>query len=280
MGFVLLGIVYGGIMLVTALITIVAVKEPENLKPAKSIGFIETYKEVFKNVPYLFILATYILHIIAITIVSGIAIYFFNYILASRNAINPEEQTTFAMLTLIGSAFIFIPVSVLLSKKIGKKAVYSAGFIIIAAVLMVLYAVAHNMPVSFTLAMLGVLGVGFGFTYALPYAIVADAIEYDYLRTGQRREGAFFGIWTWGLKLGQALAALSMGWILQMMGYIKGAMPQSPSAELGIRMLLGPIPAAIFLLAAIVLYFYPITEKRYAEIQEQIKEMEAGKLKA
>jgi GPH family glycoside/pentoside/hexuronide:cation symporter len=277
MGFVLLGIVYGSIMLVTTLLTVFTVKEPENLKPAKSMGFIETYKEVFKNGPYLLILATYILHIIAITIVSGIAIYFFDYVLASRNAINPQEQTTFAMLILIGTAFVFIPVSVLLSKKIGKKPVYSAGFVIIAAVLMVLYALAHTMPVSFTLAMMGVMGVGFGFTYALPYAIVADAIEYDYMRTGERREGSFFGIWTWGLKLGQALAALSMGWMLQIMGYVKGAMPQSPSAELGIRLLLGPIPAAIFLIAAIVLYFYPITEKRYAEIQKQIKEMEASK---
>jgi GPH family glycoside/pentoside/hexuronide:cation symporter len=121
------------------------------------------------------------------------------------------------------------------------------------------------------------MGTGFGFTYALPYAIVADAIEYDYMRTGERREGAFFGIWTWGLKLGQALAALSMGWILQSMGYIKEALPQSPSAELGIRLLLGPIPAAVFLLAAIVLYFYPITEKRYEEIKEQIRIMEGKK---
>ncbi len=277
MGFVLLGIVYGGIMLVTALITIITVKEPEDLKPAKSRGFIETYIEVFKNGPYLLVLATYVLHIIAITIVSGVAVYYFDYVLAARQAIDSKAQTTLAMLILIGTAFVFIPISVFLSKRVGKKIVYSLGFIIIAAVLMVLFAYGHRMPVSFTLGMMCVMGTGFGFTYALPYAIVADAIEYDYMRTGERREGSFFGIWTWGLKLGQALAALSMGWILQSMGYIKEALPQSPSAELGIRLLLGPIPAAVFILAAIVLYFYPITEKRYEEIQEQIKKMEGAK---
>jgi GPH family glycoside/pentoside/hexuronide:cation symporter len=62
------------------------------------------------------------------------------------------------------------------------------------------------------------------------------------------------------------------------MGYVKGVLPQTPSAELGIKLLLGPISAAVFILAALVLYFYPITEKRYSEIQEQIKEMEAAKV--
>ncbi|HEY9160804.1 MAG TPA: MFS transporter [Desulfomonilia bacterium] len=276
-GFVLLGIIYGGIMLVTALITVFTVKEPESTKPAKAMGFFETYKQVFKNGPYLLILATYILHIVAITIVSGVAVYYFDYILAARQVIDPKAQTTLAMLILIGTAFIFIPISVLASKKIGKKLVYGAGFVVIAAVLMVLFTFGHRMPVSFTLIMMCVMGTGFGFTYALPYAIVADAIEYDYMRTGERREGSFFGIWTWGLKLGQALAALSMGWILQVMGYVKEALPQTPSAELGIRMLLGPIPAAVFILAALVLYFYPITEKRYEEIKEQIRLMEGKK---
>ncbi len=119
------------------------------------------------------------------------------------------------------------------------------------------------------------MGVGFGFTYALPYAIVPDAIEYDYLMTGQRREGAFYGIWTWALKIGQALAVLAMGWVLSLMGYLPNVMSQSPSAKLGIRLFLGPIPAAIFILGAVAVYLYPINEKRYEEILAAIKKKEA-----
>jgi Na+/melibiose symporter-like transporter len=52
-------------------------------------------------------------------------------------------------------------------------------------------------------------------------------------------------------------------------------MPQAADAQLGIRLFLGPIPAVVFLLAAVVLYFYPITEKRYKEILAQIAAMEA-----
>jgi len=141
--------------------------------------------------------------------------------------------------------------------------------------LMMMFFLGHTQGIAFNLIMMAFLGIGMGLLYAMPYAIVADSIEYDYLRTGERREGAFFGIFTWGLKMGQAAASLLMGITLEAMGYVANAIPQAASAQLGIRLFLGPIPAAVFLLAAVVIYFYPITEKRYKEILAQIAVMEA-----
>jgi GPH family glycoside/pentoside/hexuronide:cation symporter len=271
MGFVLMGTIFGAVMLVTALITVFSVQESAVVKPATSMGFWETYREVFKNKPYLFILMVYILHILGITIASGIVIYYFKYVLVA------EDMTTYAMLIFIGVAMLFIPVSVAMSKKTGKKLVYGTGFVIMAVGLMVLFFMGSTMGIAFNLIMMAFLGIGMGLLYAMPYAIVADSIEYDYLRTGERREGAFFGIFTWGLKMGQALASFVMGMTLEAMGYVANAIPQAASAQIGIRLFLGPIPAAVFFLAALVLYFYPITEKRYKEILAQIAVMEAKK---
>lgn len=268
-GFVVMGVVFGGVMLVSALITVFTVREPATLHPAKSMGFLKTYLEVFRNVPYVLIMLAYIMHVVAITIVSGIAIYYFKYILKN------EPMTTPALLILLVTAMLFIPVSVLLGKRIGKKLVYAAGMLIIALVLMILFFFGHLRPINFSLALMFLMGIGFGFTYAMPYAMVPDAIEYDYLRTGERREGAFYGIWTWGLKIGQAIAVMIMGWVLSLMGYVANVVPQTPSSELGIRLFLGPIPAAVFVLGAVVLYFYPINEQRYEEILRQIKAREA-----
>jgi GPH family glycoside/pentoside/hexuronide:cation symporter len=271
LGFVLMGTIFGAVLLVSTLTTVFSVRESAVIKPAISMGFWETYKEVFKNKPYLLILLSYILHILGITIASGIVIYYFKYVLGAEN------MTTIAMLLLIGVAILFIPVSVAMSKKTGKKLVYGTGFVIMAVGLMVLFLMGHTMGVTFNLIMMAFMGIGMGFLYAMPYAIVADSIEYDYLRTGEHREGAFFGIWTWGLKIGQALAAFIMGVTLEAMGYVANAMPQTASSQLGIRLFLGPIAAAFFILAAVVLYFYPITEKRYKEILAQIAVMESKK---
>ena len=271
LGFVLMGTIFGAVLLVSTLTTVFSVRESAVIRPAMSMGFWETYREVFKNKPYLLILLSYILHIIGITIASGIVIYYFKYLLGAEN------MTTIAMLLLIGIAILFIPVSVAMSKKVGKKLVYGAGFVIMAVGLMVLFIWGNTMGVTFNLIMMAFMGIGMGFLYAMPYAIVADSIEYDYLRTGERREGAFFGIWTWGLKIGQALAVFIMGVTLETMGYVANAIPQAESAQLGIRLFLGPIAAAFFILAAVALYYYPITEKRYKEILEQIAVMDAKK---
>jgi GPH family glycoside/pentoside/hexuronide:cation symporter len=269
-GSMVMGIIFGSAMLITALITVFTIKEPET-KPAQSMNFIKTYLAVFKNKPFLFILGAYVFHIMSITTVSGILIYFFKYIMGN------EGQTTIALLILLVTAMLFIPVSVVLAKKIGKKSVYGAGMLIIAFICMVLFFFAHTMDVTFTFGMMFLAGVGMGFTYAMPYAILPDAIEYDYLLTGERREGSYYGIWTWALKIGQALSVFLMGWILSISGYIPNLMAQSESAKLGIRIFLGPVPAAIFVLGALILYFYPIDEKKYEEIVADIKKMEAGK---
>lgn len=270
-GFILMGLIFGIVMLAAALTTVFTIKEPARLKPAKTTGFVKTYIDVFKNRPYVIILVTYIFNVLAVTIASAIVIYYFKYVLLA------ESATTWAILIFIGGALVFIPVSVLLSRRVGKKLAYGTGFFLMAVALMALFFFGHTQGLTFTLVLMAVAGAGYGFTFALPFTIVADAIEYGYLKTGERREGAFFGVWTWGLKIGQALAIFLMGIILSAMGYVANVIPQPENAQMAIRLFVGPIPACMFVIAGILLFFYPITEKRYKEILGQIAVMEANK---
>jgi GPH family glycoside/pentoside/hexuronide:cation symporter len=268
MGFSVMGALFGAIMMITALITFLCVREPETHGVKPTAGFFKTYLKVFKNKPYLLILLTYSLHITALTVASGITIYYFKYIHSA------EAKTTIAMLLLLVTAMIFIPVSVALAKRFGKKIVYGSGMLIFSLAIMILFIFGHLYSINFSFAMMFVAGVGLGFTYVMPYAMVPDAVEYDYLLTGERTEGAFYGIWTFGIKIGQAVALGITGLVLSLTGYIPDVV-QTPMAALGIRLLIGPISAFIFIVAIIVLYYYPINEERYNEILAEIKGIEA-----
>jgi GPH family glycoside/pentoside/hexuronide:cation symporter len=269
-GFTVMGTLFGFIMMITALATFFSVKEPDTEREPLESGFFKTYLKVFKNKPYVLILLTYALHVTALTVVSGIAIYYFKYIH------NNEPMTTNAMLVLLVTAMIFIPISVAVSKKIGKKLSYGLGMFIFSIAIMILFLFGHTQNVNFSLALMFFAGTGMGFTYAMPYAMVPDAIEYDYLLSGQRTEGAFYGIWTFGLKIGQAVALGISGAVLSLSGYVP-EVSQTAKSMFGIRLLLGPIPAFIFVLSLIMLYLYPINEQRYNEILDDIKNMEAKK---
>ena len=269
-GFTAMGAIFGFIMMVTALVTVFSVKETGAPLMDTSTGFFQTYLKVFKNKPYVLILLTYTFHITALTVVSGIAIYYFKYIH------NDEPKTTIAMVVLLVTAMVFIPISVVVSKRLGKKLVYGIGMFVFSVAIMVLFFFGHTMPINFSFLMMFVAGTGMGFTYAMPYAMVPDAVEYDYLITGERTEGAFYGIWTFGIKIGQAVALGITGAVLSLTGYIPDV-AQPDTVLLGIRYLLGPVSAVIFILSIVTLYFYPINEKRYNEILIKINEMESGR---
>lgn len=269
-GFSVMGVFFGAVMMITAMATFFSVREPDIVRPKLTKGFFESYLHVFKNKPYVLILMAYAIHITALTVVMSVAAYYFKYIHQD------EPMTTAAMLILLVTAMIFIPVSVIDSKKAGKKFTYGFGLFIFAVSLVILFFFGHVLDPVFSLGMMLIAGIGMGFTYVMPYAMVPDAIEYDYLLTGERTEGAFYAIWTFMLKIGQAVALAITGTVLWLTNYQENIVPQpEASAELGIRLLLGVIPAIIFFIGIIVLSFYPINEERYNEILAGIKEMEA-----
>ncbi|MGK7876649.1 MAG: MFS transporter, partial [Xenococcaceae cyanobacterium] len=109
--------------------------------------------------------------------------------------------------------------------------------------------------------------------YLVPAAMLPDVIDLDQLRTGQRREGVFYGFVVFLLKLSIAIALLLIGKILDWMGYIPGAASnlQPDSALWAVRALMGPIPASFLIGALILVYSYPITKSIHEEIVSKLQ---------
>jgi GPH family glycoside/pentoside/hexuronide:cation symporter len=259
-GFSMVGLIFGAIMLVTALITGLTVREPARPKestPAQ--GFLPTYLSVFRNRPYVVLLITYALHIIGITFLQSAITYYFTYVYQKENL------QALAMGILLVVAMIFIPISVIVSKRIGKKLTYQLSLFIIASASLVLFFLGHLFGPSFFLGMMVYAGIGVGFSYVAPYAMVPDTIEVDAVRSGTRNEGAFYGVWLFTSKIGQAVSWLLTGLVLAIGGYIANAV-QAGSAILSIRVMIGPLPALFLLGGVALVQFYPLDEKTYAGI--------------
>lgn len=257
-GFSLVGLVFGLIMAVTAMITGLSVRERPH-DGDRPQGFFKTYAVVFRNRPYLVLLFSYMFYLGGLNFLSGILVYYMKYIL------NDEALTTPAMLLLLVIAMIFIPVSVILSKHLGKKRVYQLCFGLMATSCMGIFLLGHRTAPGVTLGFMALAGVGLGFGYVPPFAMLPDAIEAEAVRTGKRREGAYYGIWTFVAKLGQSLATALLGFILAAANYAP-EVSQGPESLLAMRLLIGPIPAVTLLAGMVIIQFYPIDEKAYATI--------------
>jgi glycoside/pentoside/hexuronide:cation symporter, GPH family len=273
-GYSMIGGILGFIMAVTALITFFSIREPGHEKAQRPTeGFFDTYAIVFRNKPYLIILFTYALNISALAFVQTIVAYYYKYIF------HDEGSTFLAMGALIIVAIAFIPVSVLVSKKIGKKRSYQICFLILSISCLVLFFLGHILGKWFFFGMMIFAGIGLGFGYSAPWAMVPDTIEYDAIKTGKRKEGAFYGMWTFVSKIGNSIALALTGGILGWAKYVPNV-EQSPSSIFAIRLIVGPIPALVFLGALILVQFYPLDEKAYAALLEEKAKKEAEAKKA
>ncbi|MBN1572796.1 MAG: MFS transporter [Deltaproteobacteria bacterium] len=271
-GFMALGFIFGIVMLIVAMITVFSIREPEWHGAELTQGFFKTYFKVFRNKPYILITMTYMLHLLALSVVTGVAAYYFKYIHQA------EKEVTTAMLILLVTAMLFIPISVVLGKKIGKKLVYIIGMAAFALSILVIGTIGHIMPMTFSFIMMFSAGLGLGFMYVPPYAMLPDTVEYDYLISGERTEGSFYAIFLFFSKVGQAFALATIGIVLQLTRYTENIVPQpDPLANFGILILMGAIPAIFFFIGMVVVKRYPITEERYAEILKEIEIKDAKK---
>ncbi len=259
-GYTAVGAILGAVIAITTLLSFLGTKErPHNRADRPTESFFITYKEVFTNKPYVILLLTYALHLCALTFLQGILVYYTKYVY------NNEKLATPAMVALLLVAMVFIPISVLTAKKIGKKLVYQISFAILASTCLIVFVLGHILGETFFVALMLYGGIGLGFSYVAPFAMVPDAVEYDAVQTGKRKEGAYYGIWTFIAKVGQSLSVFLSGVILSAGGYIADAF-QSASSLFSIRLLIGPIPALIFLAAIIVIQFYPLDEETYNKL--------------
>ena len=105
----------------------------------------------------------------------------------------------------------------------------------------------------------------------LGMSLLPDVQEYDYLKTGLRREGVFAGAYNMVEKTAFILAPLVVGLILQLLGYEATVdnidVEQDPRALTGIRVSIAAIPAACNLLAAMILLRWSLTRKRLEELR-------------
>ena len=110
-----------------------------------------------------------------------------------------------------------------------------------------------------------VVGASGGGAILMGQSLLPDTMEYDYRRTGLRREGIFAGFYTTVEKLSGAIGISVVGAILAYAGYIQSqgtAVIQPASAIRAIYLIMGCLPALISVLGIVALLFYTLTEAR------------------
>jgi GPH family glycoside/pentoside/hexuronide:cation symporter len=100
-------------------------------------------------------------------------------------------------------------------------------------------------------------------------SLQADVIDWDELRTGERKEGVYFAAWHLTEKLALGVAAGATGLALAASGFVPNQ-PQGGSALLAMRLLLSLFPLACFSAGALVFLRFGLDRSAHARVQSEL----------
>jgi GPH family glycoside/pentoside/hexuronide:cation symporter len=100
-------------------------------------------------------------------------------------------------------------------------------------------------------------------------ALKADVIDLDELRTGERKEGAYFAAWSLVTKIGSAILASSAGFALGLAGYVPNV-EQSALVKGTMVFLLGGMPLLGYAIGALAFARFPLSEAEHRRIRAEL----------
>ena len=119
----------------------------------------------------------------------------------------------------------------------------------------------------------GVAGFFNCILWFIPQSMLADVADESELITGMRREGALFGLFSFGQQIAAGVALLLAGGLLEWFaGLQAGEAQQSELTVYRIGIVSSVVPAVLFLAAAMAILGYKLTRSRVVSIQAELHE--------
>ena len=254
--------------------TTLKVKErPEFTQVDKPIPLGKAIKLTFASKSFLVLVAANFMTILMQALLLGSIYYLADYVLKASNVM-------LVMAALFIPLIIGVPISTLIRGKVGVVHAQQI-LLVIAGIGLVL---ATFVPNSLLLVCIALAGFGLSGPQTLTNVLFAQVTDEDELRSGVRREGAFFGVNALITKPAQSIALVLIAQILASANFVtrvanqgEAFLNQPASAIFGIKTLVGLIPGIAMLLGAVILTWYPLKGAYLEKVQKEVLELHAKK---
>lgn len=257
-----MAVVFVPVILGSAWIAFAATKNAPFTERAAHVHypFAEQARSVAANRPFLVLILVKFLTLMSLGVQAVFAFFFAHVLKLPDSALG--TYFLFSSLALIASQPMWLWV---LRRTGDKKFVYILALLVgIPAFLSWLVAAPGDPAILMYLRAI-VVGVSGGGAILMGQSLLPDTMEYDFRRTGLRREGIFAGFYTTVEKLAGAIGVAFVGAVLSASGYVAGrggGVEQPEGAIRAIYLIMGILPATISALGIVGLLFYNLSEAK------------------
>lgn len=266
--FMIIGISLGLLVILPPLLVFFLTKGKLSETTASDLSMAESIRATLSNKPFWRLIGLYTMSWTTVSVIAAALVYFANYYL------RVPDQANYFVLAAQGSALLFVPLWVWASKKLDKSRAFIIGSLSWLVILLSISSLgSHQVGLAYLLAALS--GAGIACAYVLPWSMIPDVVEFDQLRTGERREGSYYAFASFFQKMAAGIAIWAMGQALAFANYITPSaadpLPLQPvEAVQAIRIFMGPVPAVLLIVAVLFAWRYPLTREKHQLICDEL----------
>ena len=230
--------------------------------------FFRSIGSLARHTAYVRLTGLFLLGRIAIDLTSTMFLYYFTYWLGRPDDFEP----TLGLFLL--AIVVSLPMWLAVSRRVEKRTLYVLGACSWVGSQLFLLAATPDWPRIWIFVGAAIGGVGYAAADMIPWSMLGEVVDEDELRSGERREGLYFGLFTFLRKLGGASAVAIGLLLLDLSGYVANQ-PQNQVTITTIRVLTAVVPGVFVALGAWVALGYPLTRARHAEILASLEKRRA-----
>jgi glycoside/pentoside/hexuronide:cation symporter, GPH family len=254
------------------ILTFLSTKERVQPPKDQETNLMKDFRDLVTNRPWVILLIIGWLFNVYNNMKQGITVIYFSHYL--HDQLLSGSYLVALMLSSIAGAMVTGP----LGKLWGKRKLFIYALIFSAAVnaLFMFCGPKDIMPIF-------LIGIVSEFAAAifptLFFAMLGDAADYSEFRNGRRATGLVYSAGSFATKFGGGIAGAIIGLVLGAYHYNGQDAQSIEGAEPGIKMLMSWIPSVIALLAAVVMWFYPLSQAKMDEINKELDSRRAKESK-
>ncbi len=218
--------------------------------------------DLTRNGPWLVLFFVAFLNLTNTGMRNGAGIYYFKYVVGQESLIGTFNLVGF--LCFIAGALS----TKLFTKFFSRRSLMIWLTIVNALGIAACYFVnPQNVPLLYVCNI--VASFAAGPTPAIVWSLYADTADYGEWKFGRRATGLIFSVTVFVQKVGLAIGAATIGWLLGYLGFEANA-SQAPAVVHGITLLFSLIPGVFALLAGLAIFFYRLDEPQVKQIEREL----------
>ena len=257
----------GAVVVVAILFSLRGIQEEVAFAVPSGRGPIGSLRETLRQRPFVIFLGLHFFVRLALTSINATMPFYASYVLrlgASAGAGLLAAAILSALLTMQLWGVVLARAGARTTMLVAQLA---------TAVSVVPFLFAQTLPTALLASVLA--GIGLAGLQITPEVMLSDVVDADHVRAGRRQEGIYFGANNFVTRLPNVLQAAGIGEMLALAGFDASLPVQPAGVIVGLRLMIGAIPAVALLLGSGLTWWYPMHGEMLVNIKREVARLRA-----